>query len=87
MLDTTPHRFPQGSLLRTEKHNGSIDLLDHSTIGKMWHSVNFFKQNKVGLNSEFSFSYTGYLTKAKELSLPYYLTNSWGVRTILSQGH
>ena len=25
-----------------------------------------------GLNSEFSFSYTGYFTKAKEPSLPYY---------------
>ena len=32
-----------------------------------------FKQNAVSLNSEFSFSYTGCLAKAKELSLSYYL--------------
>ena len=33
----------------------------------------FFKRNKADLNSEFSFSETGCLTKAKELSLSYYL--------------
>ena len=32
-----------------------------------------FKQSLTGLNSEFSFSYTSYLTKAEEPSLPYYL--------------
>ena len=32
-----------------------------------------FKQSLTGLNSEFSFSSTSSLTKAKELSLPYYL--------------
>ena len=30
-------------------------------------------QSSTGLNSEFSFSKTGYHTKAKESSLPYYL--------------
>ena len=33
----------------------------------------FFKRSKASLNSEFSFSKTGYLTKTKEPSLPYYL--------------
>ena len=33
----------------------------------------FFKRGLTGLNSEFSFSYTSYLTKAEEPSLPYYL--------------
>ena len=33
----------------------------------------FFKQGTTGLNSEFSFSYSGCLTKAKEPSLPYNL--------------
>ena len=32
-----------------------------------------FKQSLEGSHSEFSFSLTGYLTKAKERSLPYYL--------------
>ena len=32
-----------------------------------------FKWHKTGLNSEFSFSYIGYLTKVKERSLSYYL--------------
>ena len=33
----------------------------------------FFRRSLKGLNSEFSFCYTGCLTKAKEPSLPYYL--------------
>ena len=33
-----------------------------------------FKRCLTGLNSEFSFSETGCLTKAEELSLPYYLS-------------
>ena len=33
----------------------------------------FFKQSKAGLNSEFDFSYTNYLSKAKEPILSYYL--------------
>ena len=32
-----------------------------------------FKRSLTGFNSEFSFSYTSCLTKAEELSLPYYL--------------
>ena len=32
-----------------------------------------FKQSKAGLNSEFSYSSNGFLIKAKEPSLPYYL--------------
>ena len=32
-----------------------------------------FKQSKVGLNSQFSFSLIGCLTKVKEPNLPYYL--------------
>ena len=38
----------------------------------------FFKQSLTGLNSEFSFSKIGCLTKAKELSLLYYLSITIG---------
>ena len=38
----------------------------------------FFKWSKTGLNSEFSFSLAGCLNKARELSLPYYLTIAGG---------
>ena len=40
---------------------------------RIWHKVNFFKRSSTGLNSEFSFSLTSYLTKAEEPSLSYYL--------------
>ena len=35
--------------------------------------MTIFKRSLTGLNSEFSFSYTSWLTKAEEPSLPYYL--------------
>ena len=38
----------------------------------------FFKRSLTGLNSEFSFSKTSRLTKAKEPSLPYYLPIAGG---------
>ena len=38
----------------------------------------FFKQSLTGLNSEFSFSKTSYLTKAEEPSLLYYLPIAGG---------
>ena len=38
----------------------------------------FFKQSKVGLISEFSFSLADCLTKSRELSLPNYLTIAGG---------
>ena len=41
--------------------------------GRMWHKINL-KRSLTGFNSEFSFSLTGCLTKAKEPSLYYYLT-------------
>ena len=40
----------------------------------------FFKRSLTGLNSDFSFSQTSFLTKAEEPSLPYYLPiaeNNW----------
>ena len=37
-----------------------------------------FKRSLTGLNSGFSFTYTSCLTKAKELSLPHYLTIAGG---------
>ena len=37
-----------------------------------------FRRSLTGLNSEFSFSYTSCLTKAEELSLPYYLPIAGG---------
>ena len=46
--------------------------------GRIWHKVNFFKRSLTGLNSEFSFSETSCLTKAKEPSLPYYLPIAGG---------
>ena len=52
------HSFSQNS--------GNVYLFNPSTMSRMWHKVNF----TAGLNLEFSFSYTCYLTKAKELSWP-----------------
>ena len=46
--------------------------------GRIWHKVNFLKRSLTGLNSEFSFSETSCLTKAEELSLPYYLPIAGG---------
>ena len=40
-----------------------------SAKGRIRHKVNFFKQSKASLNSEFSFFKTGCLTKMKEPSL------------------
>ena len=37
-----------------------------------------FKRSLTGLNLEFSFSYTSCLTKAEEISLPYYLPIAGG---------
>ena len=52
----------------------SLYLPNSSVISRMWHKVNyFFKQSTAGLNSEFSFFYTGCLIEAKEPYLPYYL--------------
>ena len=39
----------------------------------MCHNLSFLNQGTAGLNSDLSFSKTGCITKAKELSLPYYL--------------
>ena len=45
--------------------------------GSIWHKV-IFKRSLTGLKSEFSFSLTSCLTKAKEPSLPYYLPIAGG---------
>ena len=42
-------------------------------MSRMWHEVNFLKKSLTRLNSELSFSLIDCHTKAKELSLPYYL--------------
>ena len=42
------------------------------------HTRSIFKWSLTGLNSEFSFSKTSSLTKAKEPSLPYYLPIAGG---------
>ena len=44
----------------------------------MLHLVSFFKRILTGLNSELSFSETGYHTSVKESSLPYYLIMAGG---------
>ena len=48
-------------------------LPDPPPTSKIWHKVNF-KQSIASLNLEFSFSYTNCLTRAKEHSLPQYLS-------------
>ena len=50
---------------------GNMFLPNPSATCRMWHKVSF-NQRKAALNSEFSFSLTGFLTKAKVSSLPYY---------------
>ena len=54
-----------------------------------WDTRSTSKQNTAGLNSEFSFSETGCLTKAKELSLLYYLLIAGGemIDSCLSHEH
>ena len=53
-----------------------MTLLPQAGCDTRW----IFRQNKAGLNSEFSFSKTGCLTKAKKHSLSYYLPSAvgWG---------
>ena len=43
-----------------------------------YNTRSIFKRSLTGLNSEFSFSYTSCLTKAEEISLPYYLPIAGG---------
>ena len=45
-------------------------------VGYVTRSI--FKRSRTALNSEFSFSLTGCLNKAKESSLPYYLSVAGG---------
>ena len=47
-------------------------------------TMSIFKRGFIGLNLEFSNSYTDWYTKIKESSLPYYLTIAGGR---ISQGH
>ena len=47
----------------------------------------FFKQNIAGLNSEFFFSYTGCLTKAKETSLPFIACEGGQIDSYFSEGY
>ena len=44
-----------------------------SSTSTMWCTLSFFQMSKASLNSEFSFSNTGCLTKAEKLSKHYYL--------------
>ena len=48
-------------------------LAKPTTTIRMWHKINFFKQNKI-VWIQFSFSETSYLNKAREPSLHYYLS-------------
>ena len=45
-------------------------------MDRMWRKVNF-KSNLTGLNSDYSFLETGWLTQAKGPNLPYYLIHNW----------
>ena len=53
-------------------------VLNNLTIRAVWDTRSVFQRSLTGLNSQFSFSYTGCLTKAKEPSLPYYLPADGG---------
>ena len=45
-------------------------------------NISKFKRSKAGLNSEFSFSYSGCVAKATEYSMLYYLFLSQWVRAV-----
>ena len=73
-----------------EKENSDFNLLYHLKIGLVSAFTNpsartgsdtrsIFKRSLTGLNSEFSFSKTGCLTKTEEPSLPYYLSIAEGI--------
>ena len=51
----------------------TLSYLPTPPIGQDMTQGQFFKRSLTGLNSEFSFSETSYLTKVEEPSLPYYL--------------
>ena len=53
-------------------------LANFSTTGKMLLKVSFLERRTTSLNSEFSFSKTNCLTKAKEPNLPCYLNIASG---------
>ena len=63
-------------------------LPNPSTTGEMWHNVSF-KLTKIGLNPQFSFSYTRCLSKAKEPHLPFYfsIAGEEQIDPRFSQGH
>ena len=52
-------------------------VFTNSSAGAGYDTRSIFKWSLTGLNSEFVFSCTGCLTKAEELSLPYYSPHNW----------
>ena len=50
-----------------------VSYLPNPSTRAGYDTRSIFKRSLTGLNSEFSFSETSYLTKAEELSQPYYL--------------
>ena len=52
---------------------GSLTIFTNPSARAGYDTRSIFKWSLTGLNSEFSFSKTSCLTKAKESSLPYYL--------------
>ena len=55
-----------------------ISYLPTPPLGQDMTQGQFFKRSLTGLNSEFSFFLTSCLTKAEEISLPYYLPIAGG---------
>ena len=55
-----------------------LSIFPNPSARARYDTRSIFKRSLTGLNSEFSFSHTSCLTKAKELSLPYYLPIAGG---------
>ena len=55
-----------------------ILIYQHHSSGRIWQR-SIFKLKLTGLNSEFSFFETSWLTKAEDPSLPYYLSIAGGI--------
>ena len=64
--------------LKAAQMNGNLSYLSNPSTRAGYDTRSIFKQSLTGLNSEFSFSKISCLTKAEELSLPYYLPIAGG---------
>ena len=79
---------PQGPSAEPEE-NGDINhiIFTSPSARAGYDTRSIFQQSLTGFNSEFSFSWTSYLTKAEEPSLSYYLPIAGGFDSHLSYGY